>query len=227
MRSQKWSALQISIGIVAVVILGAVVSGAQSFDANLWKPVRWRLVGPMRGGRALAVSGVAGNPDVYYFGSVAGGVWKTTNGGGNWNPVTDTTDIRSIGAIAVAPSDANIIYAGTGESCMRGDISDGDGMWKSMDAGKTWAHIGLEDTRHISRIMVDPHDANIVLVAAMGHAFGPNSDRGVFRTTDGGKTWTRKIRALFLRRCINLCAGRGILKAAGRAAEFIALAMAA
>jgi photosystem II stability/assembly factor-like uncharacterized protein len=193
MRSQKWSALQISIGIFAVVILGAIVSGAQSFDANLWKPVRWRLVGPARGGRTLAVSGVAGNPDVYYMGTVAGGVWKTTNAGGNWTPLTDTTDIRSIGAIAVAPSDANIIYAGTGESCIRGDISDGDGMWKSMDAGKTWAHIGLEDTRHISRIMVDPHDANIVLVAAMGHAFGPNNERGIFRSTDGGKSWTKTL----------------------------------
>jgi photosystem II stability/assembly factor-like uncharacterized protein len=193
MRSQKWSALQISIGIFAVVILGAIVSGAQSFDSNLWKPVRWRLVGPSRGGRTLAVSGVAGNPDVYYMGTVAGGVWKTTNAGGNWTPLTDTTEIRSIGAIAVAPSDANIIYVGTGESCIRGDISDGDGMWKSMDAGKTWAHIGLEDTRHISRIMVDPHDANIVLVAAMGHAFGPNNERGVFRSTDGGKTWTKTL----------------------------------
>jgi photosystem II stability/assembly factor-like uncharacterized protein len=199
MRSQKWvstkkwSALQISLGIFAVVILGAIVSGAQSFDANLWKPVRWRLVGPARGGRTLAVSGVAGNPDVYYMGTVAGGVWKTTNAGLNWTPLTDTTDIRSIGAIAVAPSDANIIYAGTGESCIRGDISDGDGMWKSMDAGKTWTHIGLEDTRHISRIMVDPHDANIVLVAAMGHAFGPNNERGVFRSTDGGKSWTKTL----------------------------------
>ncbi len=199
MRSQKpvsikkWSALQISFGIFAVIILGAIVSGAQSFDANLWKPVRWRLVGPARGGRTLAVSGVSGNPDVYYMGTVAGGVWKTTNAGGNWTPLTDTTEIRSIGAIAVAPSDASIIYAGTGESCIRGDISDGDGMWKSMDAGKTWAHIGLEDTRHISRIMVDPHDANIVLVAAMGHAFGPNNDRGVFRSTDGGKSWTKTL----------------------------------
>jgi len=193
MRSQKWSALQITIGIFAVVILGAIVSGAQSFDSNLWKPVRWRLVGPARGGRTLAVSGVAGNSDVYYMGTVAGGVWKTTNAGLNWAPLTDTTDIRSIGAIAVAPSDANIIYAGTGESCIRGDISDGDGMWKSMDAGKTWMHIGLEDTRHISRIMVDPHDANIVLVAAMGHAFGPNNDRGVFRSADGGKSWTKTL----------------------------------
>ncbi len=193
MRSQKWSALQIILGIIVVVMAGAVISGAQSFDSTQWKPLRWRLIGPQRGGRTLAVGGVAGNPDVYYMGAVAGGVWKTTNGGGTWTPLTDTTDIRSIGAIAVAPSDPNIIYVGTGESCIRGDISYGDGMYKSMDAGKTWTHIGLTDTRHIARVAVDPHDANIVLVAAMGHAFGPNTDRGVFRSTDGGKTWAKTL----------------------------------
>lgn len=193
MKSQKWSGLHIFLGVVVLVALGAVISGAQSFDATQWKPMRWRLVGPQRGGRTLAVSGVAGNPDVYYLGAVAGGVWKTTNGGDTWTPMTDSTDIRSIGAIAVAPSDPNIIYVGTGESCIRGDISYGDGMYKSMDAGKTWTSIGLQDTQHIARIVVDPHDANIVLVAALGHAFGPNSDRGVFRSTDGGKTWAKTL----------------------------------
>jgi photosystem II stability/assembly factor-like uncharacterized protein len=147
----------------------------------------------MRGGRALAVSGVPGNPDVYYFGAVAGGVWKTTNGGENWTPMTDSTDIRSVGAIAVAPSDPNVIYVGTGESCIRGDVSYGDGMWKSTDAGKTWMHIGLEDTHHIARIAVDPRNADVVLVAALGHAFGPNAERGIFRSTDGGKTWTKSL----------------------------------
>ncbi len=114
MRSQKWSALQIIFGVVAVVMLGAMISGAQSFDPAQWKAARWRLIGPSRGGRTLAVSGVAGDPDVYYLGAVAGGVWKTTNGGAAWTPLTDSTDIRSIGAIAVAPSDPNIIYVGTG-----------------------------------------------------------------------------------------------------------------
>ena len=193
MKSQKWSAVHVFLGIVVVVMLAAVISAAQSLDPAQWKPLRWRSVGPQRGGRALAVAGVAGNQDVYYFGAVAGGVWKTTNGGENWTSLTDTTDIRSVGAIAVAPSDPNVIYVGTGESCMRGDISFGDGMYKSVDAGKTWTHIGLEDTHHIARIAVDPHNADIVLVAAMGHAFGPNAERGVFRSTDGGKTWTKAL----------------------------------
>src|SRR5580658_2391223 len=187
MRSQRlWGVRQVLFGITALLLLGAVVSLAQTFDTNMWRPLRWRLIGPQRGGRVLAVAGVAGDPDDYYFGAVAGGVWKTTNGGENWTPLTDTTDIRSIGAIAVAPSDPNVIYVGTGESCMRGDISDGDGMWKSTDAGKTWKHIHLEDTRHIARIAVDPNNADVVLVAAMGHAFGPNPERGVYRSTDGG-----------------------------------------
>jgi photosystem II stability/assembly factor-like uncharacterized protein len=193
MQLRKRSTLQIIFGIIAVVMVGAAISAAQSFDSSLWKPVRWRLIGPSRGGRTLAVGGVAGNPDVYYMGAVAGGVWKTTDGGNVWTPLTDSTDIRSIGAIAVAPSDPNIIYVGTGESCIRGDISYGDGMYKSMDAGKTWMHIGLDDTRHIARVAVDPHDSNIVLVAAMGHAFGPNTDRGVFRSIDGGKTWAKTL----------------------------------
>jgi photosystem II stability/assembly factor-like uncharacterized protein len=193
MELRKRSALQVILGIIVVVVAGAAISAAQSFDSSLWKPMRWRLIGPQRGGRTLAVGGVAGNPEVYYLGAVAGGVWKTTDGGNVWTPLTDSTDIRSIGAIAVAPSDPNIIYVGTGESCMRGDISFGDGMYKSMDAGKTWTHIGLDDTRHIARVAVDPHDANIVLVAAMGHAFGPNTDRGVFRSTDGGKTWAKTL----------------------------------
>jgi photosystem II stability/assembly factor-like uncharacterized protein len=194
MRLNKWwGARQILFGISALLLLGAVVSLAQTFEPNMWRPLRWRLIGPQRGGRVLAVAGVAGDPDTYYFGAVAGGVWKTTNGGENWTPLTDTTDIRSVGAIAVAPSDPNVIYVGTGESCIRGDISDGDGMWKSMDAGKTWTHIHLEDTRHIARIAVDPNNANIVLVAAMGHAFGPNPERGVYRSTDGGNTWAKTL----------------------------------
>jgi photosystem II stability/assembly factor-like uncharacterized protein len=194
MRSYKsWGVRQVLLGVSAVILLGAVVSLGQTFEPNMWRPLRWRSIGPMRGGRALAVAGVPGNPDTYYFGAVAGGVWKTTNGGENWTPMTDSTDIRSIGAIAVAPSDPNVIYVGTGESCIRGDISDGDGMYKSTDAGKTWTHIHLEDTRHIARIAVDPNNADIVLVAAMGHAFGPNPERGVFRTTDGGNTWTKTL----------------------------------
>jgi photosystem II stability/assembly factor-like uncharacterized protein len=164
---------------------------AQTLDENALKAMKWRQVGPFRGGRALAGTGVAGDPLTYYFGSVAGGVWKTTNGGNTWTPMTDKTGIMSVGAIAVAPSDPNVIYVGTGESCWRGDISYGDGMYKSVDGGKTWTHIGLEDTRHISRVIVHPTNPDIVFVAAMGHAYGPNETRGVFRSSDGGKTWQK------------------------------------
>jgi photosystem II stability/assembly factor-like uncharacterized protein len=153
--------------------------------------MKWRQVGPFRGGRALAVAGVAGDPETYYFGSVAGGVWKTTNGGLTWMPMTDKTGIMSVGAVAVAPSDPNVIYVGTGESCWRGNISYGDGMYKSLDGGKTWNHIGLEDTRHIARIVVNPTNPDVLYVAAMGHAYGPNETRGVFKSSDGGKSWQK------------------------------------
>ena len=153
--------------------------------------MKWRQVGPFRGGRALAIEGVPGEPSTYYFGAVAGGVWKTTDGGANWTPIFDKEAISSIGAIAVAPSDHNIIYVGTGEYAMRGNVTYGAGMYKSLDAGKTWKNIGLKDTRQIGAVIVDPKNPDIVLVAAFGHAFGPNQERGVFRTTDGGKTWTK------------------------------------
>ncbi|MGB7469986.1 MAG: hypothetical protein WBW58_11530, partial [Candidatus Acidiferrum sp.] len=179
--------------LVSLVLFGLVCSAvrAQTLDENALKAMKWRQVGPFRGGRALAVAGVAGDPDTYYFGSVAGGVWKTTNGGLTWTPMTDKTGIMSVGAIAVAPSDPNVIYVGTGESCWRGNIAFGDGMYKSLDAGKTWTHIGLEDTRHIAHILVSPTNPDVVYVAAMGHAFGPNETRGVFKSVDGGKTWKK------------------------------------
>ena len=179
--------------VVAVFLFGitCVPLGAQTLDEHALKAMKWRQIGPFRGGRALAVAGVAGDPETYYFGSVAGGVWKTTNGGLTWAPLTDKTGIMSVGAIAVAPSDPNVIYVGTGESCWRGDISYGDGMYKSVDAGKTWTHIGLEDSRHISKILVNPANPDILYVAAMGHAYGPNDMRGVYKSTDGGKTWQR------------------------------------
>src|SRR5256886_17208138 len=123
---------------------------AQTLDEKALKGMKWRQIGPFRGGRALAVTGVAGDPETYYFGAVAGGVWKTQNAGLTWTPMTDKTGIMSIGAIAVAPSDPNVVYVGTGESCIRGNISYGDGMYKSVDGGKTWSHIRLEDTQHIA-----------------------------------------------------------------------------
>ena len=149
------------------------------------------MIGPFRGGRTIAVSGIEGEPNAYYFGSVAGGVWKSTNGGTTWTPIFDGQPIASIGALAIAPSDRSIIYVGTGEADLRGDLTYGDGVYKSTDGGNTWKNIGLRDTQHISRIIVDPQNPNIVLVAALGHAYGPNAERGVFRSTDGGATWQK------------------------------------
>ncbi|MGH9741733.1 MAG: WD40/YVTN/BNR-like repeat-containing protein, partial [Candidatus Acidiferrum sp.] len=179
--------------LAAMVLFGIVCASlrAQTLDESSLKAMKWRQVGPFRGGRALAVSGIAGDPMTYYFGSVAGGVWKPTDGGLTWTPMTDKTGIMSVGAIAVAPSDPNIIYVGTGETAWRGNIAFGDGMYKSLDAGKTWTHIGLADSRHISKILVSPTNPDVVYVAAMGHGFGPNEMRGVFKSSDGGKTWQK------------------------------------
>ncbi len=153
--------------------------------------MHWRNIGPFRGGRAIAVAGVPGEPDVFYFGAAAGGVWKTMDAGSTWKPVFDHEPISSIGAIAVAPSNHDVVYVGAGEGALRGNISYGDGVYKSSDAGKTWTNVGLKDTRQIGAIIVDPANPNVVLVAAIGHAFGPNSERGVFRSADGGRTWTK------------------------------------
>jgi len=161
------------------------------FDPKLFQELRWRSIGPFRGGRALAVTGVSGQHEVFYFGAVGGGVWRTNDAGRTWNPIFDSQPIASIGAIAVAPSNPQVIYVGTGEADMRSDISYGNGMYKSTDGGKKWAHIGLEDSRQIARILVDPRDPEKVLVAALGHAYGPNSERGVFYSKDGGKKWKR------------------------------------
>ena len=161
----------------------------QQFDQKFFGEMRWRSIGPFRAGRSLAVTGVRGQPDVYYLGSVNGGVWKTNDAGRTWNPTFDGQPVGSIGAIAVAPSNATVIYVGSGEADMRSSISSGNGMYKSTDAGKTWTRIGLEDSRQIARIVVDPDDPERVFVAALGHAYGPNKERGVFRSKDGGKTW--------------------------------------
>ena len=164
---------------------------AERADPQLFSGLKWRQIGPFRGGRVVAVSGVPGDPSTWYFGAVAGGVWKSTNAGNTWQPVFDGQKIASIGAIAVADSDHNVIYVGTGEACPRGNITYGDGVYKSLDGGKTWQHMGLEDTRHIGAIIVHPRNPDIVFVAALGHVFGPNDERGIYRSADGGKSWQR------------------------------------
>ena len=160
-------------------------------DVSILKGLQWREVGPYRGGRADAVDGIAGQPNVYYFGSTGGGVWKTTDAGQTWSPVSDGFFGGSIGAVAVAPSDPSVVYAGTGEETIRGNVSPGAGLWKSTDAGKSWTHIGLDDAQQIARIRVHPSNPDLVYVAALGHAFGPNEMRGVYRSRDGGKSWER------------------------------------
>ncbi|MGH9734118.1 MAG: WD40/YVTN/BNR-like repeat-containing protein [Candidatus Acidiferrales bacterium] len=172
-------------------ILLACGAFAQSYPANLYQGMRWRLIGPFRGGRVEAAAGIPGDPNTYYFGAAAGGVWKTTDGGLIWEPIFDHEGIASIGAISIAPSDHNVIYVGTGEQCLRNDITFGDGVYKSTDAGKTWTNIGLRDTRHIAKIIISPTNPDDVYVAAIGHAFGPNTERGVFHSTDGGATWQK------------------------------------
>lgn len=155
----------------------------------LFDTLDWRLVGPFRGGRCAAVCGVIGDTKTYYMGSAGGGVFKTTDAGANWKNITDGSFGGSIGAVAVAPSNKNIIYVGGGEKTWRGNVSSGSGMWKSTDQGETWTFIGLPDSRHISRIRVNPDDPDIVFAAVMGHLSGPNEERGVYRSQDGGKTW--------------------------------------
>jgi photosystem II stability/assembly factor-like uncharacterized protein len=172
----------------------AADSPKPAFDDRLFEGLSWRSIGPFRGGRVTAVAGVPGQPLVYYMGATGGGVWKTTNAGIDWAPITDgQAKTGSVGAIAVAPSDPNVLYVGMGESCIRGNVSHGDGVYRSTDAGKTWTHVGLRDTMQIGRIRVHPQDPDHVYVAALGHTWGANAERGVFRSRDGGKTWSKSL----------------------------------
>ena len=160
-------------------------------DSILFSKVKYRSIGPFRGGRSGAVCGDYNNKNTFYFGATGGGVWKTIDGGSNWKNISDKYFGGSIGSVAVAPSDASILYAGAGENTIRGNVSEGFGLWRTDDGGRTWHNMGLKDTRHIVRIVVHPKNPDIVWVAALGHLFGKNNDRGVFKTTDGGKTWRR------------------------------------
>ncbi len=168
------------------------VAKTEDEKSNPLENFKYRLIGPFRGGRVAAVAGVASQPNVYYFGATGGGIWKTTDGGTNWSPISDDFfKTGSVGAIEVSESDPNVIYVGMGEETMRGNVSHGDGMYKSTDAGKTWKFVGLGDSRHITRIRIHPKNPDIAYAAAIGHLFGANSERGVFRTMDGGKTWKK------------------------------------
>ncbi|MEE8525138.1 MAG: glycosyl hydrolase [Thermoanaerobaculia bacterium] len=160
-------------------------------DDPWFQSLEWREVGPYRGGRSAAVAGIPDDPDVYYFGAAGGGVWKTRDGGHSWKPVSDGFFGGSIGAVAVSEWDPNVVYAGGGEKTVRGNVSHGDGVWKSTDAGKTWTHVGLSDSRRIPRIRIHPRDPDVVYAAVLGHLFGPNEERGVYRSRDGGGEWRR------------------------------------
>jgi photosystem II stability/assembly factor-like uncharacterized protein len=167
------------------------VLSAQTFDPQLYSGLQWRMIGPFRGGRTVGAAGTATQPNVFYIGVNNGGVWKTDDAGRTWRPLFDDQPTGSIGAIALAPSNPNIVYVGSGEGLQRPDLSTGDGMYKSTDAGKTWRHLGLRDAQQIAAILVDPRDPNRVFVAALGHPYGPNAERGVFRSNDGGATWSK------------------------------------
>jgi len=160
-------------------------------EDKLFKGMQYRLIGPFRGGRSLTAAGIPGDPTTYYFGATGGGVWKSADGAMTWSPVFDKEGTGSIGSLAVANSDRNTIYVGTGEACIRGNTSQGDGVYKSLDAGKTWKNIGLRDSRAIGKVIINPNNPDIVFVAALGHPYGPNTERGIFRTINGGKSWEK------------------------------------
>ena len=192
-RKTAW-AIRVAVAVRFSLFLGILSSGigrAQDIPPSLYSEMKWRMIGPFRAGKVNGVAGVAGNPAIYYMGADGGGVWKSTDGGVTWKPIFDGESAPSIGALAVAPSNPNLIYAGTGVNTVYGDVTYGNGVYKSTNGGETWQHLGLEDTRHIARILVDPRNPDIVLVAALGHSYGPNEERGVFRSTDGGKNWKK------------------------------------
>jgi photosystem II stability/assembly factor-like uncharacterized protein len=185
-----WGGLLAMLACVCGVALPHVAR-AQEISPSAYQDMRWRLIGPFRGGRTRAATGVPSQPNVFYIGQVNGGVWKSDDYGRTWTPIFDSQSTQSIGAIAVAPSDPNIIYVASGEGLQRPDLSVGDGIYKSTDAGKTWMHLGLRDGEQIPALAIDPRDPNRVFAAVLGHPYGPNEERGIFRTTDGGVTWEK------------------------------------
>jgi photosystem II stability/assembly factor-like uncharacterized protein len=190
MKTRRLPILVLTLLLAALPPLAAPLE-AQTIDPAFFSELRWRVIGPFRGGRTVAVCGVPGKPTVFYMAPNNGGVWKTDDAGRTWNPIFDDQPTGSIGAIALAPSDSNVIYVGSGEGLQRPDLSVGDGVYKSTDGGKTWTNMGLSDGRQIAAISVDPGDANRVFAAVLGHPYGPNPERGIFRSSDGGKSWQR------------------------------------
>ncbi|HEV2670956.1 MAG TPA: hypothetical protein VGU74_07680, partial [Gemmatimonadales bacterium] len=168
-----------------------LANSAAPIPADMYSGLTWRMLGPFRGGRVDAATGVPGRNNEFYFGAVNGGVWKTIDGGRVWQPVFDSQPVASIGAIAVAPSTPDVLYVGSGESTLRDSVGYGNGMYKSTDAGKTWTHIGLDETQHIGKIAVHPTNPDVLFVAAIGHLYAANPERGVFRSTDGGRSWRK------------------------------------
>src|SRR5437763_9175157 len=175
----------------ALLLFVATGTLAQQVDPSHFAEMRWRMIGPFRGGRTVAAVGVRGQPNVFYIGVNNGGVWKTNDAGRIWTPIFDEQATGSIGAIAVAPSNPNIVYVGSGEGLQRPDLSTGDGIYKSSDAGRTWEHLGLRDGQQIGAIIVDPKDANRLFVAVLGHPYGANEERGVYRSTNGGQSFAK------------------------------------
>ena len=189
--NKKITAFLFTLATLHIAVIAQQPDVLRSADTVL-KGLSWRNIGPNRGGRSLAIAGSASRKTEYYFGAVGGGLWKTTDAGFSWKPVTDgQIKSSSVSAVAVAASNPDIVYIGMGETELRGNIMQGDGVYKSVDAGKTWKHIGLENTQAISRIRIDPSNPDIAYVAALGHPYGPHPDRGVFKTTDGGASWKK------------------------------------
>jgi photosystem II stability/assembly factor-like uncharacterized protein len=176
---------------VTLCLLGPCMAIAQQNSEKFFKDLHWRMIGPYRGGRTRAVAGIPTQPNVFYIGAVNGGVWKSDDSGRTWNPIFDGQLTQSIGAIAVAPSDPKVVYVASGEGLQRPDLSIGDGIYKSTDGGNNWSHLGLREGQQIPALAVDPHDPNRLFAAVLGHPYGANPERGIFRSTDGGATWEK------------------------------------
>ena len=187
-------ALMATVALTPVTLEAQPPAAAPGAQAGPFGSLKWRSLGPQRGGRSIGVAGSVARPHEYYFGAVGGGLWKTTDGGTNWRPVTDgQINSASVGAVTVAPSNPDVVYIGMGEAQLRGNIAQGDGVYKTTDGGKTWKHVGLKDSQTVSRLRVHPTNPDLVYAAVLGHVAGPNEERGVFLSTDGGTNWTKSL----------------------------------